>query len=485
MSDTTEMNSIVVQGSDGDFGLWQFRPLDELGLKEQDLEKAILAQPKALVVDPLDLLAGKIAAYAQSNLSFRGSRRRPDVVIVTDHGDVIVVEAKRLINAELRDGRQAIAQVVEYATLLSSASEADLVRSLTKEKHSSWNLLCRHDLGDSGDSNRLANIVRNRVKDGEIHLVIACDQAPSDLADLVRAATNSKALAFALHVIEVRPMVPAGLSDAEDCPIGWVPWPRLDTEIVHRTSVTVRTEGFDDDGSPSIRVDIQNDSGREVEEKVANSSRASRTHRERVLEVQQVLTPVAKRLGLTVEHLWEEITELNRAVEGEDWSGLKQAIAHADDGGPNQRKGNISWGRYGVNLLTIWRPSVFIGAYLRDHDHKQSLLAPHRGGDFALIVDVWGKAKEREEFANHPCFHALRERLRGDAGDWDFADHHNQADRNSWHPLHLRRPLQEVLGDTETFEERKARWLTAAHDAVEILLQGGELAGLHRQIQRE
>ena len=61
MSDITEMNSIVVQGSDGDFGLWQFRPLDELGLKEQDLEKAILAQPKALVVDPLELLAGKVA----------------------------------------------------------------------------------------------------------------------------------------------------------------------------------------------------------------------------------------------------------------------------------------------------------------------------------------------------------------------------------------------------------------------------------------
>ena len=485
MSDITEMNSIVVQGSDGDFGLWQFRPLDELGLKEQDLEKAILAQPKALVVDPLDLLAGKIAAYAQTNLSFRGSKRRPDLVIVTDHGDVIVVEAKRLINAELRNGKQAIAQVVEYATLLSSASEVDLVSSLTKGNHSSWDLLCRQDLGHSGDSNRLANVVRNRIRDGEIHLVIACDQAPPDLADLVRAATNSKALAFALRVVEVRPMVPAGHSNAGDCPIAWVPWPRLDTEVVHRTSVTFRAEGFEDDGSPSIRVEIQNDSGREVEERVTNSNRATRTRRERESEAKQVLAPLARSLGLTVEDLWKELSRLHHAVEEGDWDHLNKAIAHADDNGPNQRTGNIREGRYGVNLLSIWRPSVFIGAYLHDHDHKQPLLVPNKGGDFALIVDVRGKPKERDDFASHPCFGALRERLEGNAGDWDFADHHAQAVRNTYHPLQLRRPLQDVIGDTHTPEERRTRWLAAAHDAVEILLLGGELAELHRQIQRE
>ena len=149
MSEITEMTSIVMQGPEGDFGLWRYRPLDELGLKEGDLESAIVAQPKALVIDPLELLVGEMAVYAQPVLSFRGSVRKPDVVIVTDHGDVVVVEVKRLVNPELRDGRRAIAQGVEYASLLSSVSEADLVRSLTKGKHSSWDLLCRHDLGST------------------------------------------------------------------------------------------------------------------------------------------------------------------------------------------------------------------------------------------------------------------------------------------------------------------------------------------------
>ena len=480
MSEITEMSSIVIQGAEGGFALWRYRTLDELGLKEGDLESAIVAQPKALVIDPLELLVGEMAVYSQPVLSFRGSVRKPDVVIVTDHGDVVVVEVKRLVNAELRDGRQAIAQGVEYASLLSSASEADLVRSLTKQKHASWDLVCRHDLGQHDASSRLANVLRNRIRDGDVHLVIACEEAPPNLGDLVRAAANSARLAFALHVVEVRPMVAEGASEAAGHPIAWVPWPRLDTEIVHRTAVTVRVEGFEGDRAPSIVLDVQDDSASEVEKRITNSGRSTR-RRERQLRLQRVLSPLAENLDLTSEQLWDELGGLHRAVELEDWGPLNEAIAQADDNGPNQRRANVGEGRYGVNLLTRWEPSVFVGAYLHGREHKQSLLAPDTGGDFALIVDIKAKAQERAAFANHPCFQALRERLKSDAGGWDFADHHAQPKKNSYHPLHLRRPLRDVIGDTHTLGERKARWLEAAHDAVKTLLERGELAELVRQ----
>ena len=139
------------------------------------------------------------------------------------------------------------------------------------------------------------------------------------------------------------------------------------------------------------------------------------------------LIPLAEALDLTAEQLWAELGEMNEAVEGEDWTDLNEAIAQPDDRGPNQRLANIGEGRYGVNLLTRWEPSVFVGAYLHDRDHGQALLAPDEGGDFALIVDIRARANERVAFANHPCFQALRRRLRRDAGDWDFADHHAQA----------------------------------------------------------
>ena len=53
---------------------------------------------------------------------------------------------------------------------------------------------------------------------------------------------------------------------------------------------------------------------------------------------------------------------------------LNEAIAQADDNGPNQRRANVGEGRYGVNLLSRWEPSVFVGAYLHDHNHKQPWL---------------------------------------------------------------------------------------------------------------
>ena len=69
LSAITEINSIVMQGTDGDFRLWRYRPLDELGLKEEDLERAIVAQPKALVMDPLELLTGKMWSSSRWNAS--------------------------------------------------------------------------------------------------------------------------------------------------------------------------------------------------------------------------------------------------------------------------------------------------------------------------------------------------------------------------------------------------------------------------------
>jgi hypothetical protein len=147
-----------------------------------------------------------------------------------------------------------------------------------------------------------------------------------------------------------------------------------------------------------------------------------------------------------------------------------------------RREDGFAWGRFGVNLTSGWYPSVFVGAYLLTFDHKQALLAPDTGGDFALIVDVERKRDfDGDKFTSYPRFDALRARLRRDAGVWDFADHLAQPRQNRWHPIYLRRPLALVLGDTTTPEQRRVRWMEAARDAVRVLLRGGELAELRRE----
>ena len=288
------IDSIVVQETGGAYGLWRFQTLKQLGKREEDLENAIVAQPESLIMEPLELAQGQAAAYPQKHLRYGGATRRPDVVILTEHADVVLVEAKREGNDELRRGRWAIAQVVEYASLFSDTPEAELVSELTNGKHASWERVFAHEFQSIESPRRVASKIRQRLRDGDIHLVIACDAAPPDLADLVRSASNLNALGFALHVFR-------------------------------------------------------------------------------------------------------------------------------------------------------------------------------------------GKLAEREAFGEHECFTRLRERLNRDAGDWDFPDHYAQAETNLWHPLHIRRRLRDVLGDTDSLERRTAKWLTAAHEAVALLLAGDELAQYRRQ----
>ena len=468
----TDSNSIVIQGSDGHYRPWRFRSLAELQRHESDLEEAIFAHPVPLVIDQLELLPGRIAKYRQRVLP---SGKKPDVILLTEHGDVVIVEVKRSVNEELRKGREAIAQVVEYAATLSLTDEDHFVRSLTNKQNSSWEQLCRHEFSKIEAPNKLARKFRQRVADGDIHLVIACDQAPENIAEMVRAVSNLSSLGFGLHVIEVRPMVADSEVDAEIGSIAWVPVLRLDTKIVHRTSVTIRTEGFSTDNAPSINVDAKSESADEIKRNMATARRSPRKS-----QAQTVLSPLAEELNLTVGDLWDELGSIHQAALVEDWSELKQAIASLDDAGTNLRghQGFVE-GRYGVNLLERWVPSVFVGAYFLDVDHRQRLLAPDTGGDFALILDV--EKDKRKAFGGHKCFTRLRMRLRENSQDWDFADHYAQDGANMWHPLHLRRPLRDVLADASTSDERKTRWLGAARDAVKILLEGGELAELRRR----
>lgn len=484
MPGSFEVNSVVVQEENGRFQRWCFRTLAELGLKEIHLEEAVKSNPMSLIVEPLGMYAGEIATFSQPVLRSTNQARKPDIIIVTDHADLVVVELKRSVNAELQEGRWAISQVVEYAALLSSTPEADLVRALSiEEELTSWEQLCQNHFGPTHQSKQTAEKIRQCVRDGHIHLVIACDSSPADLADIVQAASNLSALGFELHVIEVRPMVPVESFNTGSHPIIWIPTPQLDTEIVHRTSVTIRAEGFDSDTAPSINVNVESDSAETIESKKSQAKMKSRRNYE--TEMQSVIEPLAKSLDLEAEELWNELHLIHQAALTENWNDLRDAIGSHEDSGPYVRK-RYGEGRYGVNLLWKWEPSVFVGAYLLDIDHKAPLLELNSGGDFALILDVGGHSSKRLAFSSHKLFRQLQARLRENEGPWRFpSDQYNQPQRNSWHPLLLRCPLRDVLEEAHSFEERRTNWLRAAQDAVTLLLEGGELARMCREKSRE
>ncbi|MEN0064195.1 MAG: hypothetical protein AAGA48_18740 [Myxococcota bacterium] len=463
---------LLMQTATGSFAAWQSTTLAELGLRESDLEAAIVADSGSLILAPLDRLFGEVRAYRQPSwIKESGRRVIPDVIVLTDHGEVVVVEAKRLGNPELR-GRAVVAQIVDYAATLSSIDEADLVNRLSGGACTTWEALCARDfphLGGDDACRRLARRFRQRVSEAEIDLVIACDEAPDALAGWVRAAGRQSALGFDLHVVEICPLTPAGGSG----PIAWLPRPRVSTEIVHRTSVVVRTEG-----PAAVEVEVTTESADRIEEALDNPRQARRR-----AVARDVLTPSARAVGLTFEALWTELATFHEAILEQDWSALHDAIADPDDSGPYLRKRDgFLEGRFGANLVRRWKPSVFIGIYFEARDHRVAPLDDR--GDFALVLDVSLDARrtpgfDADAYVAAPEYRALCERLRTDPGPFDVV----VSTRNRWHPLFLRQPLVDVLGPVgETTALRQQRWLATADQAVAKLLEGGELARLRERL---
>ena len=461
------LEQLVLQDAKGEFVEWVATNLVSLSLLESDLEAAIVSQPGALVLSQIDdNPCREFQVFTQIRLSSpAGHKDIPDVILLTDGGDIVVIEVKRLGNPELR-GRSVIAQVVGYAATLASMDEASLVSAMSKRRHTTWDALCASAFPNHAQPQRLARIFRQRLERADLSLVVACDEAPPALTEWIRAAGRQSALGFDLHAIEIRPFVPYGASS----PIAWLPALRVQTEIIHRTSVVVRTEGRGE-----VYVDVHTDSGEMVDE--AQQSTASRSAQRRVKSL-DVLQPLAAELAIEPDALWAELAVIHEAACNRSWAALHHAIGTEEDAGPylRGRKAGPLEGRYGVNLLRHWTPSIFVGAYLRPFDHKEPLIAPDTGGDFALILDVDRRGVfDGDTYVEQPAFAALRARLNADASGWDFADHLSRTKCNRWHPLYLRKPLSSIFAGTTTAIERQERWMTAADEAIAILLSGGEL----------
>lgn len=464
------MQCFVLQGEDGTLVQWERQTLASLGLREADLEAALRAHPGPLVLSAVELPYRECRAYDQRQLrSGSGHTDIPDLILITDQGDVVVVEVKRLSNPELR-GRDVVSQVVSYAASLTATPEARLVHTLTRGRCQSWEELCRADFTGLIQPDAVAKRLRQRVSRAELHLVIACDEAPTTLAEWVRAAGRQSALGFDLHVVEVRPLTPVGARR----PVAWAPVRPITTTIIHRTVVRVETVG-----EAPVAITVTSDPPEVIEEGLAPR---------RVNVAAQALAaigPAARRLGLTPEALWAELDAHHRRALALDWSDVAAAIGDDDDSGPHlrgKRGDGFVEGRFGLNLLSRWRPSVFLGAYLLPFDHKERPLAEGEGGDFALILDV-DRALQRH--SAHPALERLRARLRQDRGGWDFADSLGQPGGNPWHPLHLRRPLHAIFEGADTPEARFERWLEAARSALTLLLAGGELTALRESLRQD
>ena len=201
--------TIALQGPDGTTALWEPTSLDQLGKHEDYLEQALSRTPELLCLETRRTgIYGPFAVFNQLELETpRGAQDYPDITLLAASGDVIIVEVKLFANPELRD-RRVIAQVIDYVSSLSALSEAAMARLFNGGRDAEWATLIAGLFPAERDPDELAAALLGNAREGNVHIVVACDKALKGVYEAARSVSAQSHLGFSLDVVEVSPFVP-------------------------------------------------------------------------------------------------------------------------------------------------------------------------------------------------------------------------------------------------------------------------------------
>lgn len=454
---------------------WERKRLTSLDLVEADLENVLYRNPDLLCLERLGLIVDRVHVVQQAGaLDPMGDHKYPDLLFLTDRGDVGVVEVKRFGNSELR-GRKVISQILDYGATLCSLGEADRAAlfSVTDTPAKRLEELAQQLVGDSSRARWVAKSFRDRLNRAQLHYIIACDEAPDGLADWIRTASRNDATDYQISVLEISPFV----STERPGEFIWLSQPLVRTETIHRTTVRV----LRDDESGELSVSVSSDSPESIEERVQSDQPAENKNQR---ELRKALDQLAEQTGLAPGLIQEALSSAHRQGLDQDWEWAFSAFADPDCKRKPYHRGTsppgLVEGRWGLNLAHPSRPGLFAGYYFSAHDHMIEPVAAEQGGDFAIILDVKHEWGEDVDFWGSPEYLALCARLRDDAGAWTISE-----GTNPWHPVMLHQPMSGVLDGAKTEAELVNRWFEAARKGIEKMLAGQEMRSLWDRLRSE
>jgi len=183
---------------------------------EKFLEDLVASRPDLLGIggwdDETDI-EGPFHAFRQLSLhALNGRSIAPDLVLLSRSGHIVVVEVKLSDNPELRD-RQVVAQLLEYAASFAQYTEDECLALFGGKACgvATWAAFVQTLFPEA--SERLAHRFLDKLRTGKLHLIIACDEAPRGLRELVRGVVGQHALGeYEFRVVEIAPYVTGTLS---------------------------------------------------------------------------------------------------------------------------------------------------------------------------------------------------------------------------------------------------------------------------------
>ena len=461
----------------GELVEWEPTTFRRQGLRESDLEDVIYKQPELV-----DELGDRVRfpqwhIFRQVRLPRMGGTNILDLLMFSDDGQISVVEVKLDNNSDLRNPRNVLAQVIDYAAGLALLSQRELeqalgIKSLVDELAAVFT--------DVPDVSRLTELIMRRLVEGEIDLIVVCDGIPEQFEDWINSISAQQSLAFQLRVIELRcfTSVDQGILMTVERP--------LKTRTIARTVVTIRQESGDSNVSVTVEAPTA-ESLREENDALEADEKKTRPKKRPWLQ------RTAEQLGESEEDLIKQLVEINQKAADMDWGFVEEALSVEEgDFDPRDPRPSGRWGRLGIEL-NVWRPGVFLGVIYDGSDHKIEQTGD--GADFGLILDLWGQDERhtREgdlvpgfttmQYKNSDEFQELCRRLSHLEPPWYFENNLLKKKFNGSHPINIRRPLAELLEGVLTPEERFDRWYSATREACEILLEGGELQSLRDRMR--
>ena len=235
--------------------------LNRLGKSEEFLESVLADHPELLGIQTRRTgIRGPFAVFRQVPLPTPAGREiYPDIVLLSTSGHFIVVEVKLGRNPELKD-RRVIAQIIDYAASFSALSEEQLLRvfGITSGL---WAEFVRDCFPNEDNIEELSELLLERANTGALNLVIASDNIPPGVPEVISGISSQHTTAFDLDLVEVLPFVDPTNSDNQK--IYFVPTTRLSTEIVARTTVTVTYQ----QGTVRPETEVETDTPEEIEKR--------------------------------------------------------------------------------------------------------------------------------------------------------------------------------------------------------------------------
>jgi hypothetical protein len=233
------LHNLLQRTASGESLAWVPTTLHHLGKSEDYLETVLAETPSLLGLETRRSgIRQPFQVFRQLPLPTPSGRViYPDIVFLAASGHVVVVEVKLSVNSELRD-RSVIAQIIDYAASFSALDDDQRVQLFATDKGSAsdWHKMVHQWFPEDDNPDELADTFLERMRQGELNLVIACDKIPPGTEAMVASIASQRALGFDLDLVETRPFVCDG-TEGSDIVFASSTW--LETRIVARTAVTI------------------------------------------------------------------------------------------------------------------------------------------------------------------------------------------------------------------------------------------------------